>query len=162
MKPAACLPNPAREVLGLVQIYHLALGLGRDTFARRTVRRDLRQHGVEFLRIRRGETAAAHQIAKQPVHDQAGVAADRGGEVRVGRARQPEVTNVVGSIDRLLHAAQQDLVEHALLGPPAQGLDEVGEKPRRGFEGQADLVAEPSRELGKCGEFLFDGASCTR
>ncbi len=61
--------------------------------------------------------AAVEQRLDDAMHEQVGIAPDRAREVRVGLVGEAEVADVLAGVDRLLHRAQQHLVDLLRVGP---------------------------------------------
>ncbi|CAJ7112911.1 Uncharacterised protein [Burkholderia pseudomallei] len=80
-----------------------------------------RQRGVQldaFRRLRRVLLAGQDRVDRA-VREQIGIAANRAREVRVRVVRETEVADVVRTVDRLLHRAQQHRLQHLRVGPVA-------------------------------------------
>ena len=106
-----------RHVLDLLHVLRLALRLDGDALTRRGVLSDLGQEAPQaFLPLRR-DRARRKRLAQQAMHDEVGIAADRRREVRVVTRSESVVAERRVGITRLLHRAQRDGADDALLRP---------------------------------------------
>ena len=80
--------------------HHVALVIGEDIFPGHERRTALAYHGL-------GAHLGANDVADAPVHQQVRIAADRRGEVGIGRIVEAEVTLVLRLVHRLAQGAQQ-------------------------------------------------------
>src|SRR5712691_10340062 len=86
--------------------------------------------------------------AQRPVDDQIRIPPDRGGEVRIARRRQTEVTQVLRRVSRLLHRAQHQERNGLLFRFAVDALDQLLKMPGpQGVRGRREAVAESGNEL---------------
>ena len=84
----------------------------------------------QLAEVVRHRVIADTELAQEgPVDDEVGVAADRRGEMAVGRAREPRVAEVARVVARLLERAQDEGRER--LSPPPRLRDVLGNRVAR-------------------------------
>ena len=118
------LADAISHVVALEPLRDIATGIIGPPLGERTM---LAQPfpAMRLTALARSVGAAAQNRLDATMHQQIGIASDRRGEVRVGLVGKPEMPDVVGSIARLLHRAQQHRLEKACIGPtsdPAKQL----------------------------------------
>ena len=106
--------------------------------------------------------AAAERHVEEALHDQVGVAPDGRREMRVGLDRQAEVGARLGGIARLLHGAQDDRVDQALLRPARGLLSTAGSPWARLAVLEGSRIPKPSRKWARVVSESAGGASWMR
>ena len=104
----------------------------------------------------------ADDPADATVHQQVRVAANRRGEMGIGRVVQAEVALVLGLVDRLCERAQQHGLDDVGIGAILDLLPQVLVVQRRGVVTAAHIQAQLAEETAQVFELLLAGPSCTR
>ena len=114
--PLERLTDELRHILDLLHIRRLALCLDGDALTRGGVFRRVRQHRAQPLPLLRVNMPRRKGLAQESVHKEIGIAADGRSKMRVVACGEPEMSEALRRIARLLHGAQRNRADDALLG----------------------------------------------
>ena len=149
------VPDLVRHEADLLPLQQLALGIVRAPLHLGGMPGDVRKRLLELLAPRLRHRSSP-RFSHAAMHDQVGIAADRGREMRVVLRREAEVPEAERVVPRLLHRSQHQRGNRALFRRAANPIDQLLEmfRPHRA-SGRAEAVAKRLDELFEFRDLLL-------